>query len=159
MNFGKLLRGLFARKPAPPPKPVADPRLESDPWLGEVFSRLGERYQLGEEGGRVLRRTGRARFNPMPVWIEKTMLRCDYEVRAAGAPEVAAAEAGKLLDARVGSRLSALGLSPAGDRVEEWAGTVLVRTYQGRFDSAERAAVAIRFICEDSETQVNTAAE
>ena len=33
---------------------------------------LGERYQLGPDaadGTQVLRRTGRTRFNPMPVWL------------------------------------------------------------------------------------------
>ena len=159
MNFGKLLRGLFARRPPPPPRPAADPRLEADPWLGELFARLGDRYQLSPDGERVLRRTGRARFNPMPVWIRDRAVRCDYEVRAAGEPQAAAAEAGRLLDARVGPALAALGLAPQGDKVEEWAGTVLVRAFAGRFDSAERAAAAIRFVCEDSETQLNTAAE
>jgi hypothetical protein len=159
MNFGKLLRGIFSGKPAPRPVPVADPRLAADPWLGELFARLGDRYQLAEDGERVLRRTGRARFNPMPVWIRKRLVSCDYEVRAAGSPEAAAAEAGKLLDARVGARLDALGLAQTSDTVEEWAGTVLLRNYQGHFESAERAAVAVRFICEDSETQLNTAAE
>jgi hypothetical protein len=159
LNFGKLLRGLFSRKPAPPPKAVADPRLESNPWLGEIFASLGDRYRLAGDGERILRRTGRARFNPMPVWLEDRALHCDYEVRAKGSPEVAAAEARKLLDARVGSRLNELGLEPSGEKVEEWAGTVLVRTYRGRFDSAGRAAAAIRFVCEDSETQLNTAAE
>jgi len=36
---------------------------------------------------------------------------------------------------------------------------VLVRTYEGKYDSAERAAAAVRFFCEESETQLNTAAE
>ena len=159
MNFGKLLRGLFARKPAPRPKPAADPRLAADPWLGELFARLGDRYRLAEDGARILRRTGRARFNPMPVWIRGQVVSCDYEVRAAGAPEAAALEAGKLLDVRVGSRLAALGLAQTADKIEEWAGTVLVRGFEGRFDRAESAAAAIRFVCEDSETQLNTAAE
>jgi hypothetical protein len=159
LNFRKLLRGLFARKPQPPPKPAADARLLADPWLGELFARLGDRYQLGEDGARISRRTGRARFNPMPVWIRSQTLSCDYEVRAAGQPEEAAAEAGKLLDLRVDQSLAAVGLTKTGDKVEEWAGTVLVRSYQGRFDQAEAAAAAIRFICEDSETQLNTAAE
>jgi hypothetical protein len=159
MNFGKLLKGLFARKAPPPPKPVADPRLDANPWLAEVYARLGDRYQLAEDGVRVLRRTGRARFNPMPVWIQDRVVSCDYEVRAGGEPERAAEEARRLLDARVGARMASLGFSPKAEKTEEWAGTVLVRTYAGEFDSAERAAVAIRFVCEDSETQVNTAAE
>ena len=159
MNFGKLFRGLFAKKPAPPPKAAADPRLAADPWLGELFARLGDRYQLGEDGARILRRTGRARFNPMPVWVRGQAVSCDYEVRAAGAPEAAAVEAGKLLDARCGSDLARFGFSKTAEKVEEWAGTVLVRGYEGRFQTAAAAAEAIRFVCEETETQLNTAAE
>jgi len=159
MNFRKLLRGLFEPKPAPAPKPVADPRLDADPWLAEVYARLGDRYQLADDGERVLRRTGRARFNPMPVWIRGRVVSCDYEVRSQGAPEAAADEARRLLDGRADQRLAALGLSKKTEKIEEWAGTVLVRTYEGKYDSAERAAAAVRFVCEESETQLNTAAE
>jgi len=47
---------------------------------------LGERYQLGPDaadGTQVLRRTGRTRFNPMPVWLlpVQRMVRGEYEVR------------------------------------------------------------------------------
>lgn len=145
----RFLRKLFARKPS------GDPRLAADPWLGGTFKRLGERYQLGPDGSRVLRRTGRARFNPMPVWLVSPdhVVRAEYEVR--GAIE----EARKLLDDRVAARMQALGLSGAGDKVEDWGGSVLTRTYQGRCDSAESAAAAVRFACEESETQVNLAAE
>lgn len=159
MNFKKVIRGLFRARPKPAPKPVADPRLDADPWLAEVYARLGDRYQLADDGERVLRRTGRARFNPMPVWIRGHDVSCDYEVRAGGAPEKAADEARTLLDGRVAARLEDLGLSKKSEKLEEWAGTVLVRTYQGRYESAERAAAAVRFVCEDSETQLNTAAE
>jgi hypothetical protein len=159
LNFGKLLRGLFSKKPTPPSKAAADPRLAADPWLGALFARLGDRYQLAEDGARILRRTGRARFNPMPVWIRGPIVSCDYEVRAAGVPEVAAAEAARLLDARVGPKLEQLGLMKTGDKLEEWAGTVLVRSFEGCFETAESAAAAIRFICEETETQLNTAAE
>jgi hypothetical protein len=158
LRIGKLLRGLFAPRPRRPPPAPADPRMAADAWLGGIFARLGERYGLGPDapdGARVLRRTGRARFNPMPVWLRSAdhAVRADYEVRG----EPAAAKA--LLDERVGARLPALGLSQAAESVEEWAGTVLVRSYQGRFDSAEQAAAAVRFICEESETQLNLAAE
>jgi hypothetical protein len=158
MRLFKLLRSIFAPRPPPPPQRPADPRLESDPWLGAIFSSLGERYQLGDdsaEGARVLRRTGRARFNPEPVWLRATdrVVRADYEVRG----EPAAGRA--LLDQRFGARLTSLGLSLSGERVEEWAGSVLTRSYQGRCDAAESAAAAIRFACEESETQVNLAAE
>jgi hypothetical protein len=152
----KILR-LFRSRPRPPPRP-ADPRLEADPWLGRIFALLGERYQLGAdspEGARVLRRTGRARFNLMPVWLRaaERSVRGDYEVRG----DSAAAKA--LLDARVSGRLSALGLGVAADAVEEWAGTVLTRRYEGRCESPESAAAAVRFVCQESETQVNLAAE
>jgi hypothetical protein len=153
----RLLRLFRARPPAPPPRP-ADPRLEADPWLGRVFALLGDRYQLGAdspEGARVLRRTGRERFNPMPVWLRaaERAVRGDYEVRG----ELAAAKA--LLDERVSARLSSLGLGVAGDAVEEWAGSVLTRRYEGRCESPEQAAAAVRFVCQESETQVNLAAE
>jgi hypothetical protein len=154
----RLLRALFRpRPPRAPPRPP-DPRLEADPWLGRTFAALGERYQLGADapdGARLLRRTGRARFNPMPVWLRSAdrLVRGEYEVRG----DVAAAKA--LLDARVAARLSALGLGVAAESVEEWAGTVLTRRYEGRCETAEAAAAAVRFFCEESETQINLAAE
>src|SRR5438132_10984827 len=154
MNLGRLLRSFFT--PAPKkPRPQDDPRLAADPWLGGTFARLGERYRLAPDGSQVLRRTGRARFNPMPVWLRSAdhMVRGDYEVRG----DTAAARA--LLDERVGGRLSALGLASTGDAIEEWAGSVLTRHYEGRCESPEQAAAAVRFICEESETQVNLAAE
>ncbi|SRR3954471_1598333 len=152
----KILR-LFRSRPRPPPRP-ADPRLEADPWLGRVFALLGERYQLGADspdGARVLRRTGRARYNPMPVWLRASerSVRGEYEVRG----DAAAAKA--LLDARVSGRLSALGLGVSSDAVEEWAGTVLTRRYEGRCELPDSAAAAVRFVCQESETQVNLAAE
>jgi hypothetical protein len=152
----KILR-LFRSRPRPPPRP-ADPRLEADPWLGRVFALLGERYQLGADspdGARVLRRTGRARYNPMPVWLRaaERSVRGEYEVRG----DATAAKA--LLDARVSGRLSALGLGVSSDAVEEWAGTVLTRRYEGRCELADSAAAAVRFLCQESETQVNLAAE
>ena len=154
----RLLRALFRPRPPPRPQRPPDARLEQDPWLGQMFADLGDRYQLGPDGpdgARVLRRTGRARFNPMPVWLrpQERVVRADYEVRG----EAAAAKA--LLDARVSGRLTALGLSQAGESVEEWAGSVLTRTYAGRCERAEQAAAAVRFVCQGSETQVNLAAE
>jgi hypothetical protein len=153
----KILRLFRSRAASPPPRP-ADPRLEADPWLGRIFALLGDRYQLGAdspEGARVLRRTGRARFNLMPVWLRaaERSVRAEYEVRG----EADAARA--LLDLRVSRPLSALGLSMAAEAVEEWAGTVLTRRYEGRCESAESAAAAVRFVCQESETQVNLAAE
>ena len=153
----RFLRWLFSprakgpRRAAGPP----DPRVAADPWLAGVFARLGERYQLGPDGSQILRRTGRARFNPMPVWVQPVaqVVRASYEVR--GDPSRARA----LLDERVGGALGKLGLSGAGDKVEDWAGSVLTRTYEGRCETPEAAAAAVQFACEQSETQINLAAE
>jgi hypothetical protein len=147
----RLLQRLFRSAPRAP----ADPRLAQDPWLGALFARLGERYLLAPDGSRILRRTGRARFNAMPVFLDSSqrIVRGDYEVR--GDP----ARGKSILDARVSGPLAALGLTPAEESVEEWAGAVLTRSYQGRCDSAEQAAAAVKFFCEESELQINTAAE
>jgi len=156
--LGKLLRALFRPRPPPPPPRPADPRLDADPWLGDLFAILGQRYSLGAdapEGTRVMRRTGRARFNPMPVWLkpkERTVIG-EYEVRG----ETGAARA--VLDQRVSGKLSALGLAVAAESTEDWAGTVLTRRYQGTCETAEAGAAAVRFLCEESETQINLAAE
>src|SRR4051794_16236593 len=112
----RIFRALFTPRPPPPPPRPADPRLEADPWLGTMFALLADRYQLGADaadGAQVLRRTGRARFNPMRVWLRAAdrVVRGEYEVRG----EPAAAKA--LLDARVSQRLAALGLSQAADSV------------------------------------------
>src|SRR5690349_5162249 len=113
----RIFRALFARRPPPPPPRPADPRLEADPWLGRTFALLSDRYQLGPDaadGAQVLRRTGRARFNPMRVWLRaaERIVRGEYEVR--GEPGAAKA----LLDARVSARLAALGLSAVGESVD-----------------------------------------
>ena len=154
----RILRALFPPPaPAPPPRPP-DPRLEADPWLAKLFALLPDRYQLGAdgaEGAQVLRRTGKARFNPMRVWVRgaERVVRGDYEVR--GDPA-----AGKtLLDARVSKRLAALGLNASGESVAEWGGSVLTRSYEGRCESPEQAAAAVRFLCEESEQLVVLAAE
>src|SRR5207248_11217169 len=137
----RILRALFRPRPPPPPPRPPDPRLEADPWLGRLFALLPDRYQLGPDaadGTQVLRRTGRSRFNPMPVWLlpVQRLVRGEYEVRG----EAVAAKS--LLDQRVSGRLTALGLSVAGESVEEWAGTVLTRWYEGRCDTAQSAAAA-----------------
>ena len=80
-------------------------------------------------------------------------MRGDYEVRG----DSSAAKA--LLDARVSQRLSAIGIVQASESVEDWGGTVLTRRYEGRCETSEQAAAAIRFFCEESEQQVNLAAE
>jgi hypothetical protein len=135
---------------------------KGDPWLAGILGHLGERYRLGEEGAdgtQLLRRTGRARFNPMPVWLRSEGARVcgDYEVRAQGA--TAAEDARKLLDARVGAQLARWGFAPERESIEEWAGTVLTRRYQGSCPDVALAAAAIHFMCVESELQMNTAAE
>ena len=149
-----FLRKLFARAPKAPPR-VADPRLAADPWLGALFADLGERYRLADDGEQILRRTGRARFNKLPVWVQSAerSVRGDYEVRG----DVARGRA--LLDERVTAPLAALGLSKGIESVEDWAGDVLTRRYQGRCQAAATAAAAVKFFCEESELQINTAAE
>jgi hypothetical protein len=154
----KLLRALFRPRPPPPPPRPADPRLEADPWLGRIFELLPARYQLGADapdGTQILRRTGRARFNPMQLWLKtaERVVRGDYEVR--GDP----AAARTTLDARVSGRLASLGLAPTSESVQDWGGKVLTRRYEGRCDAPDQAAAAIRFFCEDSEQQLNLASE
>jgi hypothetical protein len=154
MMLRRLWR-LLRLAPTKPKAPPADPRLAADPWLGGIFARLGDRYQLAPDGARILRRTGRARFNPMPVYldVEKREVHGGFEVR--GDPAAARA----LLDQRVTSQLAAVGLSPAGESVEEWAGTVLTRHYAGHCESPEKAAAAVRLMCEEFELEINLAAE
>lgn len=149
-----FFRKLFARKPKAPAR-AADERIASEPWLAGLFGALGHRYQLGIDGEQILRRTGRARFNPMPVFVRPASrtVAGDYEVRG----DVARGRA--LLDERVGPPLAALGVTKGLERVEDWAGDVLIRRYEGRCDDARVAAAAVKFFCEDSELQVNTAAE
>lgn len=157
-----LRRRLFGGEGAPATAPESDdPRL-ADPWLAAVFAKLGDRYQLGpdgESGAQLLRRTARAKFHPFPVWLRAAdqQIAADYEVRAHGADP--AAEARRLLDARVGGPLKALGFAPGDERTEEWGGTVLTRRYSGACADPEVAAAAVRFFCTGSELQVDTAAE
>src|SRR3989449_10182629 len=109
----RVLRALFRPRPPPPPPRPADPRLETDPWLGGMFAMLGERYQLGPDaagGTQVLRRTGRARFNPMQIWLlpVQRLVRGEYEVRG----EAGAAKS--VVDQGVSGRLAAAGVSATG---------------------------------------------
>jgi hypothetical protein len=106
-----------------------------------------------------MRRTGRARFNPMMVFLRaaERLVVGIYEVRGHGAqPDQ---EARRVLDAKVTTALQALGLSAAGDRTEEWGGLVLIRRYEGRVDEPATAASAIRFMCQESDQIMDTAAE
>ena len=128
-----------------------------------MLAHLGERYRLGEdgaEGTRILRRTGRERFNPMQVWLRpaERVVVGEYEVRAHGDAASAISQAKALLDARLSGPLGRLGLSPARESVEEWGGRVLTRRYEGKVDEAARAAEAIQFICH-SEQIIDTNAE
>jgi hypothetical protein len=161
-----LLRRLFGvrramRGPAAPARTTHDPRIEADPWLREMFAELGERYRLGEDGAQVLRRTARARFNPMQVWLDVSAheVAGEYQVRGHGERDAALAQARALLDARVTPRLRALGLGESGDAVEEWGGHVVTRRYRGRCDDAHAAAAAVRFMCQESDQLIDTAAE
>jgi len=157
----RLLR-LLRPKPRPPPRQPEDPRMAADPWLSGMFARLGERYRLGtdgQDGTQVLRRTARARFNPMLVWLRPAehVVLGEYQVRAH--EEGGISQARELLDARVTPPLRALGLEAAAENVEEWGGQVVIRRYQGRCDDAVQAAAAVRYMCQDSEQIIDTAAE
>ena len=160
-----MIRRLFRLlRPAPkrPPKAPVDPRVAADPWLATLFAQLGDRYRLGgenPEGAQVLRRTARARFNPMQVWLRPAdrLVLGDYQVRAHG--EQGADDARALLDVRVTPTLQRLGLESATESLEEWGGHVLTRRYQGRCDDPSRGAAAIRYMCQESEQIIDTAAE
>lgn len=123
---------------------------------------LGERYRLGgdlSDGIQVLRRTGKARFNPMRVYLrtpDRTVTG-DYDVRVREGKTLARGRA--LLDQRVSTPLAALGLKPVSETVEEWGGQVIVRRYQGACPDARIAAAAVRFMCEQSEQVMDAAAE
>ncbi|HYV68050.1 MAG TPA: hypothetical protein VE964_17545 [Myxococcales bacterium] len=157
----RLLR-LLRPAPKAPPRPPVDPRVAADPWLATLFAQLGERYRLGgegPEGTQVLRRTARARFNPMQVWLRPTdrLVLGDYQVRAHG--KQGADDARALLNARVTPSLQRLGLDSAAESLEEWGGHVLTRRYQGRCDDPSRGAAAVRYMCQESEQIIDTAAE
>jgi len=157
----RLLR-LLRPAPKPPPQKPQDPRVAADPWLSTMFAQLGERYRLGADGpdgAQVLRRTARARFNPMQVWLRPAdhVVLGDYQVRTHG--DAGADKARSLLDDRVSPPLHQLGLDPTGDTVEEWGGHVVIRRYQGRCDDPHRGAAAVRYMCQDSEQIIDTAAE
>jgi hypothetical protein len=157
----RLLR-LLRPAPKPPRRQPIDPRIAADPWLAGLFAQLGDRYRLGTdgpEGAQVLRRTARTRFNPMQVWLRPAdrVVLGDYQVRAHG--DGGADQARALLDVRVTPSLQKLGLDSAGETVEEWGGQVLTRRYQGRCDDPSRGAAAVRYMCQESEQIIDTAAE
>jgi len=157
----RLLR-LLRPAPKPPPRQPEDPRVAADPWLSRMFAQLGDRYRLGgdgPDGTQVLRRTARTRFNPMLVWLRPTerLVLGDYQVRAHG--EQSADVARSLLDSRISPALRQLGLESSAESVEEWGGHVLTRRYQGRCDEPFLAAAAVRYMCQESEQIIDTAAE
>jgi hypothetical protein len=157
----RLLR-LLRPAPKPPRRQPIDPRIAADPWLAGLFAQLGDRYRLGTdgpEGAQVLRRTARTRFNPMQVWLRPAdrVVLGDYQVRAHG--DAGADQARALLDVRVTPSLQKLGLDSAGETVEEWGGQVLTRRYQGRCDDPSRGAAAVRYMCQESDQIIDTAAE
>jgi len=157
----RLLR-LLRPAPKAPPRPPVDPRVAADPWLATVFAQLGERYRLGgdgPDGAQVLRRTARARFNPMQVWLRPSdrLVLGDYQVRAHG--DHGTEDARALLDARVTPALRQLGLDSTDEVLEEWGGHVLTRRYQGRCEDPSRGAAAVRYMCQESEQIIDTAAE
>ena len=157
----RLLR-LLRPAPKAPPRQPEDPRVVADPWLAKMFAQLGERYRLGgdgPDGTQVLRRTARARFHPMLVWLRPSerIVLGDYQVRAHG--EQNADVARSLLDSRVTPTLQQLGLESSTESVEEWGGHVLTRRYSGRLDQPSQAAAAVRFMCQESDQIIDTAAE
>ncbi len=139
-----------------------DPRVDADPWLAAVLDEVGERYRLGQDladGIQVLRRTGKERFNPMRVYLQlpRRGVLGDYDVRIRDGRSID--EGRRLLDLRVSGRLAELGLKPVSETVEQWGGEVIIRRYGGECPDALTAAAAVRFMCEESEQIIDTAAE
>ena len=160
IRIGRALRGLFVDKG--PPKPPPDPRALANPWLGTILDRLGDRYRLGPDtpdGIQVLRRTGKARFNPMRAWLrtEGALVACDYEAHVGEGQSVDLGR--ELLDRQVKERLKALGLVQTSEKVEAWHGHVVTRRYQGACADAGAAVAAIRHICEYSEQVIDAATQ
>ena len=123
---------------------------------------MGERYRLGQDladGIQVLRRTGKERFNPMRVYLQSPRrgVLGDYDVRIRDGRSID--EGRRLLDLRVSGRLAELGLKPVSETVEQWGGEVIIRRYGGECPDALTAAAAVRFMCEESEQIIDTAAE
>ena len=157
-GFLRALRGLRKSKVRRPP----DPRIDADAWLSTMFDELGERYRLGKDvadGIQVLRRTARARFNPMRVYLRPSNRAVigDYDVRLRDGKTVS--DGRSLLDRKVGARLSELGLRPTKEATEEWGGLVITRRYEGLCPDPHLAASAVRFMCEESEQVIDAAAE
>jgi hypothetical protein len=158
VRIGRSLRALFRDKG--PQKPPPDPRALANPWLGKLLDQLGERYRLGADtpqGIQILRRTGKARFNPMRAWLRTAscIVSCEYEAHV---PEGEDAEAGRrLLDRSITSKLKELGLSQTSEKVEAWHGHLVTRGYEGPLADIGAAVAAVRYICELSEQVMDTA--
>jgi len=127
-----------------------------------LLDEVGDRYRLGpdvSDGIQVMRRTGKERFNPMRVYLQTShnLVLGDYDLRIRDGRSLE--EGRQLLDERVSRRVSALGLRPVRETVEEWGGQVITRRYAGECPDPKIAAAAVRFICEESEQIIDTAAE
>ena len=139
-----------------------DSRVDASPWLRGLLDEVGDRYRLGpdvSDGIQVMRRTGKERFNPMRVYLQTShnLVLGDYDLRIRDGRSLE--EGRQLLDERVSRRVSALGLRPVRETVEEWGGQVITRRYAGECPDPKIAAAAVRFICEESEQIIDTAAE
>ena len=139
-----------------------DPRVDADPWLAALLDDVGERYRLGNdlaEGIQVLRRTGRERFNPMRVYLDAAGrgVLGDYDVRIRDHQSID--DGRRLLEERVSGPLGRFGLRPVSETIEQWGGEVITRRYAGQCPDAHIAAAAVRFMCEQSEQIIDTAAE
>jgi hypothetical protein len=127
-----------------------------------LLDEVGDRYRLGPDvpdGIQVMRRTGKERFNPMRVYLQTSLslVLGDYDVRIRDGRSLE--DGRQILDERVSRRVSALGLRPVRETVEEWGGQVITRRYAGECPDPKIAAAAVRFICEESEQIIDTAAE
>jgi hypothetical protein len=148
--------------PAHAEAPAITPGPATDPWVAALLAELGERYRLGGEtpdGQQLLCRQSRARFNPMRVWVRSAdrAVLGDYDVRVHGGKSLD--DGRTLLDREVGAALGALGLKPAGESVEAWAGQVITRRYQGAGLEPRAAAAAVHFMCQESSPALDVDAE
>lgn len=157
-----LRQRLFGGRKAAPPQRPPDPRVDASPWLSRMLDDLGPRYRLGQDtgdGAQIIRRTGKERFNPMRVYVRAADAHVagDYDVRVRNGKPLALGR--ELLDRKLTAPLSALGLHPTQETVEEWGGHVITRRYEGTCADALGAAAAVRFICEQSDQVIDSEAE
>jgi len=81
----------------------------------------------------------------------------DYDVRIRDHKSIE--DGRRLLEERVSGPLGQLGLRSVSETVEQWGGDVITRRYAGECPDAHIAAAAVRFMCEESEQIIDTAAE